>query len=89
MSLSNPFLPPNPLYPRASGEAGAEGLKKQFLINNQFINNRPDGAGGGKTACEWINPDEVPPCTDHPRPIEPSRGFFSSDSPSVFPGRWG
>jgi len=33
MSLSNPFLPPNPLYPRASGGAGAEGLKKQFLIN--------------------------------------------------------
>jgi hypothetical protein len=29
----SPFLPPNPLYPRTSGGAGAEGLKNQFLIN--------------------------------------------------------
>jgi hypothetical protein len=27
------LINPNPLYPRASGGAGAEGLKKQFLIN--------------------------------------------------------
>jgi hypothetical protein len=32
LNLSNPFLPPNPLYPRASGGAGAEGLKKRILI---------------------------------------------------------
>ena len=34
----------NPLYPRPSGGAGAEGLKKQILISP------PPGRGRGKTS---------------------------------------
>ena len=34
MSPFHPFLPPNPLYPRASGGAVAEGMKKGILINS-------------------------------------------------------
>jgi hypothetical protein len=48
MSLSNPFLPPNPLYPRASGGAGAEGLKKQFLINPNPLYPRASGGAGAE-----------------------------------------
>ncbi len=33
MNPFSPFLPPNPLHPRPSGGAGAEGLKKQFPIS--------------------------------------------------------
>jgi hypothetical protein len=31
----SPFLPPNPLYPRASGGAGAEGMKKGIPISKR------------------------------------------------------
>ena len=32
--LSSPYLPPNPLRPRAFGGKGAEGLKKQILSSH-------------------------------------------------------
>ena len=33
MVLNAPYLPPNPLRPRAFGGKGAEGMKKEILSN--------------------------------------------------------
>ena len=35
MALNFPYLPPNPLRPRAFGGKGAEGMKKEIPSNNQ------------------------------------------------------
>ncbi len=41
MNPFSPFLPPNRLYPRPSGRAGADGTKKQFpAISFRMINSR-------------------------------------------------
>jgi len=40
MSLSKPFSPRNPLYPRASGEAGAIGAKRRGTIERIEIRAR-------------------------------------------------
>ena len=34
MDLNFPYLPPNPLRPRAFGEKGAKGMKKRFSSNH-------------------------------------------------------
>ena len=59
MSLSGPFLPPNPLYPRPCGGAGAERLKKQIPAINSFP-LPPDEADRLKALGEYAILDTLP-----------------------------
>jgi hypothetical protein len=49
MALIAPYLPPNPLRPRAYGGKGAEGVKKGFPSNDGLLDESDGGIeGGGK-----------------------------------------
>ena len=41
MALNAPYLPPNPLRPRAFGGKGAEGMKKEIPSNNNHAKPKP------------------------------------------------